>query len=672
MKKSMMFLLTVVLLLSSAGTSVSAASPFTYLLEPTYDSIHERSGDFVIVRESGKYGVIKISGETILPCQYTHLSFREDQTSGALYFVAGKHDGALGLYDTAGKALTQSIYSNIIGRNGCAEVIIRHGDKDDHSGDKRAIISLPDGKPILPLTTCTGIAFIKDAGFALYFDSHAPIKYYDRDGNFLFTRGDPIKDGFTAHELTPFHTIVVKKTDSETFGVCDFSGKEILPAVYESINDDSRWDQQSYLVQRGGLWGMCGLDGTVKMNTEYDDWLPVWRKQIADSSASEYLSADGQSLGVWDRLQSSYWKTTDLYLVEKDGKWGLIDSVGSIKVPAVYGSYDNIEEVYLLFYYNDLNSAANAEQEMCIMYNTETGQVFQSGSNAKLYRSGPILYCLDDEHILRYFYNREGLKRNVAANFDMDRISGLSDHYMIVDQRSLYSTDGKLLSGGFNQIQILPPVFSYSFESDPIILSVEKNGRWGLIQLPSYVDAPSDWAVEEIAKASKLGIVPPELKGVWQGNCTREDFCAYLIKTLEAIRDTPINEILKEYPESKKIAFTDCQSENVLAAAQLAIVKGVGNGKFAPYDSISRQDAAVMLSNLAHFLNLSPNSQPFPFCDENQIAGYAKTAVQQINSMAIQDTRIMHGVGNDAFGPEQTYTREQSVLTLYRIYQYAQ
>ena len=44
------------------------------------------------------------------------------------------------------------------------------------------------------------------------------------------------------------------------------------------------------------------------------------------------------------------------------------------------------------------------------------------------------------------------------------------------------------------------------------------------------------------------------------------------------------------------------------------------------------------------------------------MAGWAKTAVGQM-----QLSRIMSGTGNNQFSPQQSYTREQSVVTIVRM-----
>jgi len=51
------------------------------------------------------------------------------------------------------------------------------------------------------------------------------------------------------------------------------------------------------------------------------------------------------------------------------------------------------------------------------------------------------------------------------------------------------------------------------------------------------------------------------------------------------------------------------------------------------------------------------------FVDNNQIAAWALTAVGQV-----QEAGIMSGVGNNRFDPQGEFTREQSIMTMLRLY----
>ena len=53
-------------------------------------------------------------------------------------------------------------------------------------------------------------------------------------------------------------------------------------------------------------------------------------------------------------------------------------------------------------------------------------------------------------------------------------------------------------------------------------------------------------------------------------------------------------------PEGLQTPFTDIDDDYVTAAYTIGIVSGVGNDMFNPDSAITRQEAAVMLNNLAY------------------------------------------------------------------------
>ena len=53
------------------------------------------------------------------------------------------------------------------------------------------------------------------------------------------------------------------------------------------------------------------------------------------------------------------------------------------------------------------------------------------------------------------------------------------------------------------------------------------------------------------------------------------------------------------------------------------------------------------------------------FADDKSVNDWAKSNVSIVNDMG-----IMNGVGSNQFNPKGSYTIEQTILTLHRLYQY--
>jgi len=169
-------------------------------------------------------------------------------------------------------------------------------------------------------------------------------------------------------------------------------------------------------------------------------------------------------------------------------------------------------------------------------------------------------------------------------------------------------------------------------------------------------DAPSGWALETVNRAIAKGFVPDSLQGRYSQAITRAEFCALAVRFYEAYTGQEID---------SRTAFTDTDDVNVEKAAALGVVSGIGDGSFHPDAPLNREQAAVILTNLARIIG-SPLPQAAPaFADSGAISGWARSAVGQV-----QAAGVMNGVGGSAFAPQDTYTREQSVATIMNLYHF--
>ncbi len=167
---------------------------------------------------------------------------------------------------------------------------------------------------------------------------------------------------------------------------------------------------------------------------------------------------------------------------------------------------------------------------------------------------------------------------------------------------------------------------------------------------------PSKWADKEVKRAYSLDVVPYQLKDklVYTDNMTREMFCDILASMLE---------LEDKLPESGGKVFDDTTNENVLRLRNAKIISGYDEKTFGPKNSITRQEAAMMLYNTAKYMGYNPDEATYIYADDAEIAAWAKEAVYQVNKIG-----VMSGVGSDIFAPELNYTNEQSIATILRLY----
>jgi hypothetical protein len=177
------------------------------------------------------------------------------------------------------------------------------------------------------------------------------------------------------------------------------------------------------------------------------------------------------------------------------------------------------------------------------------------------------------------------------------------------------------------------------------------------------VDTPSDWASDSINNAKTNAILPDSLNSKYQTNITRQEFCGLAAPLYEKLTGKPL-------PNGDSSMFTDVNSSStysadVLKMTALGVVSGVGDKKFNPDGEITRQEAAVILAKLLEELGVNASPSAAAFSDMDKAGDWAKAAIG-----VVQSAGIMSGVGENKFDPLGKYTREQSIATLMRVWDY--
>jgi len=173
-------------------------------------------------------------------------------------------------------------------------------------------------------------------------------------------------------------------------------------------------------------------------------------------------------------------------------------------------------------------------------------------------------------------------------------------------------------------------------------------------QAPNINNA-SNWAHDGINEAFVLGLIPQALQSNYTQATTRAEFSALAVALYEAVTG---NEI------TGRASFNDTNDVNVRKMGYLGVVQGVGGGNFAPNSTITREQAAVMLARLAYAIGQPILASAPTFADNNALSSWAVDGVGQM-----QASGIMGGVGNNRFDANGEYTREQSIITMLRLFE---
>lgn len=173
------------------------------------------------------------------------------------------------------------------------------------------------------------------------------------------------------------------------------------------------------------------------------------------------------------------------------------------------------------------------------------------------------------------------------------------------------------------------------------------------------IAAPSTWASDEVEMARQLGLVPSGLLSNYQSHITREEFSEMVVKLYEELS------VSIAVPVSTN-PFTDTSNPEILKAYKLGIVEGVGQGKFAPLDKITREQIATMYYRTLYAADptLVTGSYTLGFADRGLVSNWAADEVAFMSAKG-----VIQGKGSNIFDPKGNTTREEAIALTVRTYQ---
>lgn len=380
-----------------------------------------------------------------------------------------------------------------------------------------------------------------------------------------------------------------------------------------------------------------GLAPVCVVRTDYQTWETTRQWGFVDKSGRFVIQPAYADFRVAD-LYGDYevFGVTGLAMVENAaGRWGAIDKTGATVIPFQYDYLYTYSFGLAAFEQNGLWGFIDADANVVIpaRYQQTTGfsdngyAVVYDGATASLIDSrGQAIPGADQLDPDTYFVDSEGDNSVVIT----------PGEYVVIE------VDGKY---GYGHIEYLPP-------------------------LPA-ADEMSSWAYEEVTAAIEEDLVPVYLQNLYLNNITRGEFCDLTIQAIEETLGRDIEDVVQEqtgkslYAWMGEYPFIDTSDSSAIAAYALGIVTGRGGGVFDPYASITRQEAAAFLMRSAKVLGMDTgNVAVAGFTDSGEVGVWFTDAVNFVYQI-----NVMSGTGNNTFSPLGSYTREQSYVTIYRLFQ---
>lgn len=390
-------------------------------------------------------------------------------------------------------------------------------------------------------------------------------------------------------------------SDGTTWGYINPEGEEIIPQDYHWAHDFS----QGYaVVQQGDHYGLIDTQGEII--------LPIDRDGLGapgdilfpaqDRAQFGFINLEGKTVVPFNYSSVGYF-SQELALVEKSGKWSYVDTLGNQLTPLIY------------------DQAHHFSQGLA--------WVAQDGTYQYIDTSGTVVL--------------DGLE-------DFTEVTSFVDGYARGKQSFLY---GFLDKTGTT---ILPYQYKDAIPVSQGTGLVYNGTTWG-----TFTPTPrtNPWAETFVSQASDLEMIPYHLQGIdLTAAMDRTQFVALTIRLFDLLnQDSP-----QDFPALAQNPFQDTRDLSVRRAQQLGITTGLSQNVFGAYHTLTREQAATMLTVLYTHLTQEELGEPQspPFADHDDISPWAQDSVY-----FLAEKGILTGIGNNLFDPSASISAESAlVMTL--------
>jgi hypothetical protein len=176
----------------------------------------------------------------------------------------------------------------------------------------------------------------------------------------------------------------------------------------------------------------------------------------------------------------------------------------------------------------------------------------------------------------------------------------------------------------------------------------------GIPAFAATTETVPSWAENEIQTWIDSGLLKGDQNGLYHpnDNLTRAEFLTF------------VNRVFN-FTDQSSTAFSDVPktawyAAEIAKAYEAGITTGVGNGKMAPLNTITREEVASILSRAFFVTGTGSSGSSFP--DDGQISSWAKKA-----AYAMRDTGYISGDASGSFMPKKNATRAEVVKMMSNV-----
>lgn len=479
----------------------------------------------------------------------------------------------------------------------------------------------------------------------------------------------------------------------DRYGLINIKQEEIIPFQYNYL--DYINDNFIIAVNEDGKYGVINISNDILLNFEYDHISNVYKTndyfKINKYNQFGLLATADAEIVIPMEYDGIEYPGNKLAVALKEGQMGLIDVRNKVVVPFIYDHIMYNDDGFIVFK-DELQGFLNKEGKVILpvkyvnILEIKDGfitAIISDENDENKYVvydiNGKVIvppiydyidYYATDKYMLIkkgwYTYlidktTREQVLENSKLHFT--DVKYINDKYYAGGSQSNYAIvnyAGQMLTWeSYNDISIL----NINGE-DLIAAKYRADDRFNIkFDYFRQTKGPSTWAVEEVSKAIENNLVPFEYQAAFTFNIKRYEFCSIIVAFLEEYYDTTKEDIIIDNNINVvNPPIIDGISDDIAICLHLDIVKGRGNGIFDGESEITREEAAVMLTNLARYLGLNIDADEVKLNDKSKVSEWAIDAVN-----FVLQNKFMQGVGNDMFSPKSNITREQTYIIMYRM-----
>ena len=351
------------------------------------------------------------------------------------YFVLYAKNDKTGVVDKTGKILIEPKYTNIYIPNPSKDVFICSNEDESKILNKSGEEIYKDYEEVTYLETSEATELVLESQ-VLKYKNDGLYGVLSIDGEVLT---EPIYEAVTSLPNKP-GALLVKKEG--LYGVIDITGKEIIPVKYDSITGDEYCLQDygyalaGYIVSTktdtGVMYGYIDYSGksvlslqyeTISRVLEYDNTEDIYL--VVRNKGKRGVFKNGKQIIDFNYQSINYSDNSDVFIVEKTGKYGFFTNEGKKILDTKYtkygiaGDYISVQDGENTILY-DLNGNVINKDKYLSMIEVENSSYFIAVNEEGFYNIISkdtqinenytyITYAFDDYFIFTNTENKSGI-----------------------------------------------------------------------------------------------------------------------------------------------------------------------------------------------------------------------------------------------------------------------